>query len=99
MGTTSSKNTGQGGYSPRPAAPHLCREAAGGWAYSFGLQHPEGIHPPPCPASPGWPLEMVARHEAAAATRSPFRSLATHSHQGGGAGRCYATVTLLCDRA
>merc|ERR1712099_3137 len=56
------KNPGQGGHSPRPAAPHLCRKTAGGWAYPVRLQHPEGIHAPPCPAPPGWTLKHESTH-------------------------------------
>ena len=36
------EDPGQGGHPPRSAAPHLCWQAAGGWAHSVRLQHPEG---------------------------------------------------------
>ena len=38
---------------PRPAAPHLCGQAAGGRPHAGGLQHPEGVHPAPCPPPAG----------------------------------------------
>merc|ERR1712023_545405 len=41
----------QGGHPPRPAAPHLRWQAARGWPHSPGLQHPEGVHSPPCAPS------------------------------------------------
>ncbi|KAF9270999.1 hypothetical protein BGZ88_007043, partial [Linnemannia elongata] len=40
------EDPGQGGYSPRPAAFDLRRQAARGWPHPFGLQHPEGVDPP-----------------------------------------------------
>uniref|UniRef100_A0A0E0NSQ5 Uncharacterized protein n=1 Tax=Oryza rufipogon TaxID=4529 RepID=A0A0E0NSQ5_ORYRU len=42
------QDPGQGRYPAGPAAPHLRREAAGGWPHAGRLQHPEGVH-----ASPG----------------------------------------------
>ena len=44
----------QGRHSTRPAEAHLCWQAAGGWPHSFRLQHPERVHPPPCPPPQGW---------------------------------------------
>jgi ubiquitin len=38
-----SQDPGQGGHPARPAAPHLCRQAAGGWPHPGRLQHPEGV--------------------------------------------------------
>ena len=37
----------------RPAAPDLCRQAAGGRPHAGGLQHPEGVHAAPG-AAPAW---------------------------------------------
>merc|ERR1711964_250691 len=39
------------GHPARAAAPHLRRQAAGGWPHSLRLQHPEGEHSAPRPAS------------------------------------------------
>ena len=44
--------SGQGGNPPRPAEAHLRWQAAGGRKDPFGLQHPEGEHPPPRPQAP-----------------------------------------------
>ena len=49
------QDPGQGGYPPRPAAPDLCWQAAGGWPHTERLQHPEGEHSPPGVA-PAWRL-------------------------------------------
>jgi ubiquitin C len=38
------QDPGQGGHPPRPAAPHLRGQAAGGRPHSRRLQHPEGEH-------------------------------------------------------
>merc|ERR1712093_782941 len=46
----------------RPAAPHLCRQAARGRPHPLGLQHPEGVDPPPCPPPPRWHHRAVAPH-------------------------------------
>jgi hypothetical protein len=43
----------QGRHPPRPAAPHLCREAARRRPDVCRLQHPKGVHPAPCPATAG----------------------------------------------
>jgi ubiquitin C len=40
------------GIPPRPAAPHLCWQAARGRPHPHGLQHPEGVDSSPCPPSP-----------------------------------------------
>uniref|UniRef100_A0A453CNK6 Uncharacterized protein n=1 Tax=Aegilops tauschii subsp. strangulata TaxID=200361 RepID=A0A453CNK6_AEGTS len=50
--------------SPRPAASDLRRQAAGGWPHPCGLQHSEGVHPPPCAPPPWWsvialPLDLL----------------------------------------
>ncbi|KAG5192480.1 ubiquitin-related domain-containing protein [Tribonema minus] len=45
------EDPGQGGHPPRPAAPDLCRQAAGGRPHPERLQHPEGVHAPPGAAS------------------------------------------------
>ena len=44
----------QGGNPTRPAASHLRRQAAGGRPHPLGLQHPEGVDPPPRPSSAWW---------------------------------------------
>ena len=31
---------------------HLCWQTVQRWVYPFGLQHPKGVHPPPCPPFP-----------------------------------------------
>merc|ERR1712097_158019 len=60
----------QGGHPPRPAASYLRRQAARGWPYPPGLQHPEGVYPAPG-ASPLWcwcpqiqPMEEVHSQDA-----------------------------------
>ncbi|RMJ20518.1 ubiquitin, partial [Aspergillus sp. HF37] len=40
------QDPGQGRDPARPAAPDLCRQAAGGRPHALGLQHPEGIDAP-----------------------------------------------------
>lgn len=47
------QDTRQGGHPPRPATTHLCRQTARRRAHAERLQHPEGVDPPPCSASPG----------------------------------------------
>ena len=44
---------------PRPAAPHLRRQAAGGRTHPGRLQHPEGVHPAPGAAPAWWLLDDV----------------------------------------
>ena len=46
---------------PRPAAPDLCGQAAGGWPHPGRLQHPEGVHPAPGAAFARRLLEWPAR--------------------------------------
>merc|ERR1712093_393772 len=38
------KDPREGGHPPRPAASHLRGQAARGWPYPSGLQHPEEVH-------------------------------------------------------
>merc|ERR1712004_830880 len=45
--------SGQGGHPPGPAEVDLCWKAARGRQDPLRLQHPEGVHPPPCPPSQG----------------------------------------------
>ena len=49
---------GQGGNPTRPAAPDLCRQTAGGWAHSVGLQYPEGVYSPPGAAPSRWYADL-----------------------------------------
>merc|ERR1711975_47089 len=46
------------GIPPRPAAPHLRRQAAGGRPHPLGLQHPEGVDPPPRAPPPRWHADL-----------------------------------------
>ena len=43
-----------GGHPARPAAPDLCRQAAGGWPHPGRLQHPEGVDAAPGSAPAWW---------------------------------------------
>merc|ERR1712004_777230 len=47
------QDPGQGGHPPRPAEVDLRWQAAGGRKDPLRLQHPEGVHPSPCPSSQG----------------------------------------------
>merc|ERR1712004_818698 len=47
------QNPGQGGHPPGPAEVDLRWQAAGGRKDPLRLQHPEGVHSPPCPPSQG----------------------------------------------
>merc|ERR1712107_127362 len=47
------QDPGQGGHPPGPAEVDLRWQAAGGRKDPLRLQHPEGVHPPPCPPSQG----------------------------------------------
>ena len=52
------EDPGQGGHPPGPAAPHLRRQAARGRPHPLGLQHPEGVDPPPGAASAWWHADL-----------------------------------------
>merc|ERR1712086_32743 len=58
------QDPGQGGNPSRPAASYLRRQAARGWPHPSGLQHPEGVDPPPC-ASPrrSWRTQVQSLEE------------------------------------
>merc|ERR1719153_624791 len=50
---TSRPRSGQGGHPPGPAEVDLRWQAARGRKDPLRLQHPEGVHSPPCPPSQG----------------------------------------------
>merc|ERR1712146_44710 len=52
------QDPGQGGHPARPAAPDLRGQAARGRPHAVGLQHPEGVDPPPGPPSPWWHADL-----------------------------------------
>ncbi|CAJ1036639.1 Ubiquitin-2 like Rad60 SUMO-like/Ubiquitin family/Ubiquitin-like domain containing protein, putative [Leishmania lindenbergi] len=55
------QDPGQGGHPAGPAAPDLCRQAAGGGPHALGLQHPEGVHAAPGAAPARRMLYCLAR--------------------------------------
>merc|ERR1712151_1254115 len=76
----------------RPAASHLRREAARGWAYPLGLQHPEGVDVALGASFAGGPAVMLMRSISSWSARSLFETSA-------GSSIClwnFALATTLC---
>merc|ERR1712107_498424 len=55
------QDSGQGGHPPRPAEVDLRWQAARVRQDPLRLQHPEGVHPPPCSPSQGRKLSCGSK--------------------------------------